>query len=329
MGKSNVVTVSVRPRIHLGLISLHAGGPRKNGGVGFAIGDPGAQVRLSRAERFVLEDHRERPLAEAEATRLARSVAAAIEGRRLPYNVKVSVSGRLGTHIGMGSGTAVTLAVLEGLFALNGCEISQENLVMYSRRGGTSGIGIHTYFSGGLVLDLGVPNDGSVYLPSSSVVPTRTPLALPAVPLPSWTLCLCLPVGIRPKSEEEEREFFRESLPITAERSFEASYHAAFGVYAGAVEGDWRGFCAGIDALQTTRWKQMEWRQYGPRLAELACTLRDLGASCVGLSSMGPMVFCFGTAEVAASVSARSEQLGCDVTVTEPWNSGRTVEYTG
>ena len=54
------------------------------------------------------------------------------------------------------------------------------------------------------------------------------PLSFPSVPVPDWSLCLCIPQFIPPKSREEERDFFVRTTPIVAMDSFRASYEAIF-----------------------------------------------------------------------------------------------------
>ncbi|WP_369510459.1 GHMP family kinase ATP-binding protein, partial [Escherichia coli] len=91
----------------------------------------------------------------------------------------VTITGNLATHVGMGSGTGIRLACIEALLALNEVSLPQEELVRLSERGGTSGIGIKTYFDGGLVLDLGVRNDNAGYAPSGLIRPKALPASLP------------------------------------------------------------------------------------------------------------------------------------------------------
>lgn len=173
----NQIVAEVRPRLHLGLISMHQGGARRNGGIGFAIEAPGVSLRFAPSDRFFCDDRRVRPLNEAETRQLGEVIEAARRAFRLPTSVSVFIEGAMPTHCGFGSGTGIRLACLEGIFAINGRELEQPEIIRLSGRGGTSGIGINTYFHGGLVLDLGVAAEPDAqFLPSSSAVTHRTPL---------------------------------------------------------------------------------------------------------------------------------------------------------
>jgi beta-ribofuranosylaminobenzene 5'-phosphate synthase len=68
------VSIRIRPRLHLGLISMHEGGPRRNGGIGFSIQAPEGIVSARPADVFVFSDERERSLAETEVTQLQHVV---------------------------------------------------------------------------------------------------------------------------------------------------------------------------------------------------------------------------------------------------------------
>jgi beta-ribofuranosylaminobenzene 5'-phosphate synthase len=68
----------------------------------------------------------------------------------------------------MGSKTALLLSMIEALSLLAGCDLSPSKLVELSGRGGTSGVGVSSYFSGGMIFDLGRPNDNLPFVPSSA-----------------------------------------------------------------------------------------------------------------------------------------------------------------
>ena len=315
----------VRPRLHLGLISMHSRGVRKNGGIGFAIQEPSGILEIQKSTSFSFEDVRPVPFADAEINQLRTIVEAVAGEHSLRSSIHVRLRGALRTHVGMGSGTAVRLGVLEALFLSNDASISRHELISRSLRGGTSGIGINTYFSGGLLLDLGVPDDKAGFAPSSSARNVALPLSLCGVPLAKWPLCLCVPRFLSPKSQQEEIEFFSRSTPVAPASSFEAAYLALFGIYASAKEGNYSAFCRSIAALQKTQWKRQEWQEYGADLCELAEALNSLGATAVGMSSLGPMLYCFGSERALTAVCREAERINCDVIRTCPCNEGRTL----
>ncbi|MEW8460390.1 MAG: hypothetical protein AB2653_08815, partial [Candidatus Thiodiazotropha endolucinida] len=157
----------MKPRIHISLISMHGSGYRKNGGIGFSIEEPKGVLEFSPSEQFAFYDKREIRLGGTEQEKLLSVLKQAQTLFGLDKSLTIEFSGGMQTHVGMGSGTALRLACLEALFFINGKSIQRENLISLSQRGGTSGVGMQTYFSGQFVFDLGVKNDDGVFKPSS------------------------------------------------------------------------------------------------------------------------------------------------------------------
>jgi beta-ribofuranosylaminobenzene 5'-phosphate synthase len=198
--RDDEISIRIRPRLHLGLISMHEGGPRRNGGIGFSVASPEGVVTARPASTFAVVDMRGQGLVASEIAQLHGMVDEAAAADGLLSSVVVRLDGDIRTHVGMGSGTAIRLAILEALYIVNGQARSREYLIGRSGRGGTSGVGINTYFHGGLVLDLGTKSGPADFLPSSSSSPRTPPMALPPLTMPNWPLCLCVPRSVRPKS---------------------------------------------------------------------------------------------------------------------------------
>jgi beta-ribofuranosylaminobenzene 5'-phosphate synthase len=322
------VRVEVLPRIHLGLLSMHEGAPRINGGVGFAINEPRAQIEVIEAAQLSLHDGRSFPMVPDELAQLEKSLELFARTHQLPRRAHIRISGDMLTHVGMGSATAIRLGAIEALALLNGRRLAKDVLVAASGRGGTSGIGVNTYFEGGLIFDLGRPNDGRAFVPSSQVCATRPPLALPAIPMEGWPMLLCVPLAIAPKTQQEELAFFERATPLQASASFEASFVALFEIYATAAERDYASFCRGVERMQQTAWKRAERAEYGSALVTLDVALREAGADCIGMSSLGPMLFCFADPGRLATIADAARAMGCVVYHTAPSNRGREVRWS-
>jgi beta-ribofuranosylaminobenzene 5'-phosphate synthase len=303
---------------------MHAEGARKNGGIGFAVRTPQAVVEAQPAIRLALYDERAVPMTPQELSRLESALEGMMQHLQLTQPAEIRIRGEMRTHVGMGSGTAIRLGAIESLARINGLDLPPSDLVFHSGRGGASGIGINTYFEGGLVCDLGIPNDGKPHKPSSSGRPAALPLVLSKVRLPEWPMLLCIPRDVALKTQPEEEAFFSRTAPIPASASFSAAYVALFEIYAGAVEGDYEGFCRGVAHMQDTFWKSAERAACGPRLIEIAEYLLRNGMDCVGMSSLGPMLFCFGAAERVSEMSCKADELSCDLYPTSPQNHGRS-----
>ena len=325
MSPDERIRIAVRPRIHVGLISMHGAPLRRNGGVGFAVTSPEAILSFGASEDFLVVDRRARPLHDVEVDRLIETMRSAKTALALERSVIVEIEGALATHVGMGSGSAIRLACIEALLAINRAELPREQIVRLSGRGGTSGIGINTYFDGGLVFDLGIRDDGGGYAPSAAIRPKALPLSLHPTSLPDWTVLLAVPRGIPAKSQQEELEFFRRVLPLTPEDSYRACYDALFGVFASLHERDEGAFATAIERMQDTEWKRREWREHGDPLIALRDGLRTLGADYIGMSSLGPMLFAGGSSAFLEATVQAAEMLDCDVFLSRMTNNGRTL----
>lgn len=269
---------------------MHAGGPRRNGGLGFATNGPSITVAVSPSADLEITDGRAKPSAAIELKALKDHLRTTLQQLKLDGGAKIEIDGDMRTHQGLGSGTAIRLACIEGLALLSGRMISRAEIVALSHRGGTSGIGVNTYFDGGFVLDSGVQNQENEFVPSSYAQGPKKPLSLVQLSMPDWPMLLCIPNKCRPKTQEEELEFFRRTAPLSASSSYEAAYYATFGLASAILETDYDAFCAALNKMQNVEWKRAEREEHGVELRVVDEALRRSGADCVALSSLGPLV---------------------------------------
>jgi beta-ribofuranosylaminobenzene 5'-phosphate synthase len=306
---------------------MHTGEYRINGGIGFAIEAPACELVFSVASGFAIDDQRADPLTPSELGRLSVILHDEQKKQGFTSALEISISGRMRTHSGFGSGTAISLACLEALHRLNNSTPSPASLITASKRGGTSGVGIHTYFSGGCIFDLGRPVGLEPHQPSHQVTTSLHPLVMDHLPMPEWDIGICIPLSIPHKSETEEREFFQRTCPLHAEAVYETLYHSLFGLYASIREADRSAFCRALRAIQNGAWKKAERLEYGSALVEIEQALYDCGAEAVGMSSLGPTLF-FLADNVADVVSrVQSTCPDCECFLTRPANVGRSLSY--
>ena len=285
------------PRIHITLIGMNRDGYRLNGGIGFSISSPTLDVNFEEADTIDVIDRRKHGFTENELHRLKCHLNQVVKNQNFEkVFICVVNEGIIQSHVGFGSNSMIYLACIEALFIQNQRDYSEKDIVALSGRGGTSGIGINTYIRGGFVFDTGVANHGTrTHAPSSVFVSKRCqqPLLFKRIGLPLWDLGICIP-QIVPKTEKEEKRFFQTNCPIEKGDVEKILYEAVYGVTSSLIENDFKAFCESINTIQQTKWKSLERNLYGKSITQIETVIRENGAKCVGMSSLGPLLYFFG-----------------------------------
>lgn len=323
----SMLTIDVFPRVHITLISLAHEGYRMNGGIGFSLDNPSITIEFTNYKNIKLVDLRE-ATNPSELAPIQDDLNSLMKQMELSHGFEAKIIGNCFSHVGLGTGTMIRLACIEALFLINGIPYNSEKLVSASRRGGTSGIGIRTYFKGGYVFDLGHSND-KMFVPSNQAQHLmRQSLLLHAGPMPQWEWGLALKTNVFGASGIEESAFFKNHLPLPIAETWETLYHSILGVHAAYLEGDRINFGKAIRAIQTTSWKSLERDRYGKQLTELETAIYSCGAEAVGMSSMGPCLFFLSDDIPSVINKLKSHSLG-EITYlkTSSKNTGRVVRW--
>ena len=311
------------------MIGMNRDGYRLNGGIGFSISSPTLDMNFEEADTIDIIDRRRHGFTEDELHRLKCHINQVVKSRNFEkVFVCVINEGVIQSHVGFGSNSMIYLACIEALFIQNQRVYSEKDIVALSGRGGTSGIGINTYFRGGFVFDTGISNHGiRTHAPSSVFVSKgcQPPLLVKSIELPLWNLGICIP-PIVPKTEKEEKHFFRTNCPIEKGDVEEILYEAVYGVTSALMENDFRAFCDSINTIQQTKWKSLERDLYGEAITGIETIIRRNGARCVGMSSLGPLLYFFGDDIENIIERVRREIPQCVCTKTSFNNLRRIVE---
>ena len=325
-----MLKIKVFPRIHITLIGMNREGYRINGGIGFSMASPTLDLRFEPVGAISVLDKRNQGFSKNELTRLDNHLNKVMKDKHLAEGFHCVIEdSQIHSHFGFGTSTMVYMSCIEALLIINKREYTNDDVVNLSGRGGTSGIGIITYFKGGFVFDAGVTNNAVRDLAPSSCFKGgdyRKPLIFKNISLPEWEMGICIP-PIQSKTEDEERAFFDESCPIEQEAVQSILYESVYGISSSLLEKDYNAFCKSVDSIQKTKWKSLERNLYGDELKVVESVIRKAGAKCVGMSSLGPLLYFFGEDIDGIVDRVKADLTGSKCYKTSFNNSGRILEY--
>ncbi|NYT07757.1 MAG: DUF98 domain-containing protein, partial [Methanomicrobiales archaeon] len=193
-GREPRIRVRAPSRIHLGLIDLHGGLGRVDGGIGIALESPETVLEAERSPvcRVYGGD-------EGQAARVRQAAEAVVSRFGIPGSAAVTILRTPPQHAGLGAGTALSLATGTALCKLYGISVPVEDLARIVGRGGTSGIGTAAFSTGGLIVDgghsFGQYGEKAGFRPSSASPGVRPPPVIARHPFPDeWQILLVLPL---------------------------------------------------------------------------------------------------------------------------------------
>lgn len=280
-------------RLHFGLLDLHGGLGRIDGGIGLALEQPRTVISVKRSrdcEAFC-------PMEPGFEERLLAAVQTVCSHYGLPA-VSVSIKERARPHSGLGSASQTLVGAGIAVCALHGLSPGAAEIAGLVGRGGTSGIGIGAIEHGGFILDGGHRfrrGEGSKtgFSPSSASVGVPPPPLLARYEFPPWDILIVIPRG-EGASGNRERDLFEEACPVPAGDVEKMCRILLSQMLPAVLEADLQTFGAAMEAYQGYGFKVFEAETQGPLIAACAELLRSGGGRGVGMSSWGPTLYAFG-----------------------------------
>ncbi len=285
------MTTSVKTgsRIHCSLLDLGSATDRAYGGAGFMIEGPEIRVSAAQSSQWDVTsalpiDMRTRNDIEKMFERLARYTEGGL--------ANLHIESLPPQHVGLGTKTGLLLASLVAIKEELGINLDTETLQLLSSRGGTSGVGIHGFFTGGFIVDAGHPQkEIGVPLPSSRRHPTKPPLRTVRLSIPSsWRFHLVLPKGTVWEGSTETK-FFADNTPIPKSEVYEVISIIYHGLVPAIHEGNIRGLRHSLARLQSIGFKARELSAQSNEVQQAYQALRKIPSAAIGLSSMGPLLY--------------------------------------
>ena len=292
-GSGAVFRLKAYPRLHFGLIDLSGYTPRSYGGVGASLQGMPIEVecQATKSAGLMLDPGE---LGEDTLSTVNRAVAIAGEnglGTRGEIRFKSIPS----SHIGLGSTTLTVLATLQCLAIINQWTVTPDDLVIMSTCGRTSGIGIGTFFTGKLVVDVGQAGHPANYDYMPSLAPGQRPpsLTIGSWAMPeTWNVSLFFTQDSPSIKPEVESDFFHSATPVATSDVGLQLAHLYHGIIPAVIEGDLHAFAKSLRIFQRVGFKAAEISAQRTIVRSLLTALWDQEFA-AGLSSFGPVVFVF------------------------------------
>lgn len=278
--------VRTSSRIHFGLLGWGPGAGRQFGGVGLMIEDPGLVVEFDSSPRWEFSG----PL----ASRVEAIVRSSLESLKPPYPVeaprpsRVEVVSHAPEHAGLGVGTQLSLAVVAGLSELIGLPSpNAERLAGITGRARRSGVGLHGFLEGGLIVDGG-------HAAESPYPPLIARASFPE----EWSILLVQPPGPAGRHGQDEIRSFAELRPIPERITERMCLLVLLGILPAVAERNLDAFGAAVSELQHHVGESFAPVQGGhytsPMSESIVADLASIGLVGIGQSSWGPTLYAFG-----------------------------------
>jgi beta-ribofuranosylaminobenzene 5'-phosphate synthase len=267
-------------RLHFTLIDLNGELGRIDGGIGVALDRPNWILKIKLSKEWSIP-----PL----ATNILKTLKSKL---KISNKYEVTFKSELPIHVGLGSQTQLSLAIVHGITKLEGFDYSIPELAEIIGRGGTSGIGVAAYSHGGFILD-----GGHSRIDKPDFLPSHFSKAKPAVlinriEVPSdWCFVVTIPDLGNGKYGTEEVKIFKKYCPISPEDVEKLSRIILMQLLPAIVENDLDNFGLGLTKIQNIGFKRIENQLQHKLIKELQDFYLANGAAGTGLSSFGPATF--------------------------------------
>jgi beta-RFAP synthase len=279
-------------RLHFGLLGWGPGSGRRFGGLGLMIESPPIELTVEPADTEVIRG----PLA-GRAERILGTLRDRLteQGLRLPP-LSIRINHAPPEHVGLGVGTQLSLALATAVLRLAGEPApSVDVLAQLTSRGRRSGIGLHGFRHGGLIVDGGRKEE-------AGIPPLVARLAFPDL----WSVLVVEPPGSHGLHGHDEVRAFAGLVPPSQRLTERLCRIVLLHVLPAVAEGDLAGFGAALEELQADVGARFAPAQGGPfnspRAAKIIGELHQAGFVGCGQSSWGPTLYAFSDrprAEVA------------------------------
>lgn len=282
--RHDTVTLRAPARLHLGFLDPSASLGRRFGSVGLVIEGFETEVELgsARIDRVTADT----PEGDAQMERASAYLRALREHSGRLDTLHLRLLRVLPAHGGFGSGTQLALTIARAFAHWHRLDVSTPLLAHWLGRGQRSGIGIHGFDLGGLLVDGGPAADGRP-------APLLARMALPD----AWRVLVVQDDREQGLAGSDEKGAIAALGAMPAARSAEICHEVLMRVLPGAASGEFGPFARGVTRMQQVLGEYFAPVQHGRAYTSAAVgRLMDWVAAsgheaAIGQSSWGPTGF--------------------------------------
>ena len=261
----------------MGFIDLSGSLGRHFGSIGVALNEISTRLVVTKSQRLQVSGE--------VAERAERCTRQLCEALQVSPELKIHVETAIPEHVGLGSGTQLSLAIGSALNAFYDLGLSVREIAQLTDRGRRSGIGIGVFEQGGLVVDGGRGEH------------TLTPPMIVHMNIPEqWRFLLAFDRRGQGLHGKQEVKAFRELPPFPADEAARLCYLLLMQGLPAVAEQDIVKFGDVISQLQTSVGEHFAAVQGGvftsPDVADAMTWLKKHDAVAIGQTSWGPTGFC-------------------------------------
>lgn len=313
------VLVKTPARLHLGLIDLNGDLGRMFGGLGVGIDHPNVTIEALSSEEFMVTGQ-ESELVSALAKRF-------FEAYPVQPKVHLHVYEAIPAHVGLGSGTQLSLAVAASLARLFNIKTSVPELAVAMGRAKRTGVGSSIFEGGGFVVDGGKNLKTNTYPP-----------LIYRQPFPKqWRFIVAIPNHDKGLSNSQEIDAFNKLAKMLPEDVGQICRLIMLKLLPALAECDIESFGDALSKIQVLTGNHFSQAQggtyYSPIAAECLDFLKRSGAYGVGQSSWGPALYAVVKQQEAKSVLDKAKaylknSFGGQAFIAKADNSGAKIRLT-
>ncbi|NOQ63232.1 MAG: GHMP kinase [Methyloprofundus sp.] len=271
------MTVTAPARLHMGFIDLSGSLGRHFGSIGVALNEINTRVSISYADQLTFSG-----IASKRLVACVQQLCAEFE---VADTLHLELHASIPEHVGLGSGTQMSIAVGLALSAFYGLGLTVRDIAQVTARGARSGIGIAIFEHGGLIVDGGRGEH------------TLTPPIISRMAVPEdWRFILVLDKRGQGLHGEQEIQAFKDLAPFPHTEAARLCYLLMMQALPALAEDKIELFGDVITQLQTSVGEHFASVQGGvftsPEVATAMQFLQAQGAVAIGQTSWGPTGFC-------------------------------------